>query len=656
MESGFTAKGKTENRAISSTSEGTEPELVMDPMIDRFDLSYLIREYWWKILLGPVLIGALALGLSFTRQPLYESVAVILVDPSYEKIIQIEDVDGDRDDLTGLRSLERAIVAESVILRVVDALDLRNQEGFLPEELAEKPDLSDAELVAFLQENRIGATLVPETRLIRIRVMDPSPERAQRIAAALTTEFEAFVSDQRRDEVARAQASVEKQAIEARKRALKSEERLKEFRLSHPAFPVEQDHDLFSARLTQLGQELNTVNQERRQLESQKGVLDQIDPAASPLEVIEVAGYGQVAHVSELMTAIAASRARATALGEEFQGAHPALRAAQAETRRNEEQLRELAESIRSAVGAKFLSAKSREELLEQELASLVADLGEMKSVSSEFRALQQQSERDWQIHQALQDQFSESAAAVEMAGQLATVVTRPLLPYKKAKPSRMLFLVAGAALGGLLGTAWLVWSVLRGLPFSSKKQLEQRFGLPVIADLSDQKGLDQAASSSWLHHMRGLRNKTIHFSAPDLDGSSGSVATKLAEFAARTGQRTVLVKFTDEDGTAKIEQTGEPNFHIHEVGSGIVADLERFNRGLAELRASYDNIFLEASEACDPVLLDYLSSHSDLDVIVVGKDKTRKNLVEQRVRELGHGGTSPVALIMVDPALLAAS
>lgn len=625
-------------------------DVVVDPLIDRFDLGFLLRKHWWKFLIGP-LLGMMAGYVVYKRQqPLFESTAEILVDPAFEQIIQYENLDGAEETDHGLRSLERAIVANSVLLRVVDKLGLRDEPGFLPEEMAARRDLSDAELVDFLRGGRIKAALLPDTRMIRISVLDPSAERAQRIAEAMTTEFEAFVTDERSIEGREAREKLETQANEARRLALQSEEELKKLRQSNPRFPVEQDHDFVATKLSKAGQELSMAKDERRKLEGQLAILEGLDPGASAVEIIEVAQFRELSHVSELLTALTDSRTRMDVVSKRYLEKHPNYRAAAAEVRRNEEQLQFFARNAVSAVRSKVEAARIRERDLEDELKTAMAELSEVKSISSEFRALQQQAEREWQVHQMLQAKLSESDVSADRATRIGTVVAKPLVPYEKAKPEKLLYLVLGGALGAVPSGLVLLFAVFSGLPFSNVRQLEQRFGLPVIADWSNSRKIrENRKPMRMMSYLAAGQEKAIQVSAPSLNGMGESVARKMAQLSASQGKKTLLMLVRQSQQGVNLETTADPNFSVLTMNPEIVVDMSQFPEGLEQLRESYEIVFIEAGSLNDPDMIDYLSSHADMDVVVVGKDATKKQIIEDRVRKLASRGTSP-ALVIVEP------
>ncbi|MEM9479716.1 MAG: hypothetical protein AAGA58_08700 [Verrucomicrobiota bacterium] len=636
---------------LSAPSERRAPELVIDPLIDRFDLTYLLRKHWWKLVLVPLLGAGLAFAYYKTQDPLYESSAELLIDPSFERIIQFEQIDGRLDsDLTGLKSLEHAIISDSVVLRVFDRLDLRNAQNFLPSSFSTTPNLSDAELVEFLRKERIWASLVPDTRLIRVNVLDSQPERAQEIAQAFTTEFEKFVYEQRRDEVEKSREAIAAQADAARKAALEADEKLAAFRQENPEIPVEQDHDLVAARLTRLGEELDRVAEERRGLEGQKEILDSIDPDKATIDAIELAQYRDLPHVSELLTALAGARTKFDVVKERYLEKHPSYKEAQAEVTRTESQLQGLVREIVSSVDAKYDAAVVKEATLSEELAVALERLAAMKDQSSDFRALQQQSERDWAVHQTLQTKLGENDVSTEVSSKIATVVSNPLVPFEPYSPNLLLHLVVGGGLGSLLGGAWILASVFGGLPFSNVRQLEERLGLPVIADWSKEEDVDDhnGKSAKLLRFIGASSEKTVQITAPNLNGAGESVATSIARFASEHGQKTLLILVHVGHEDCKLETTADPNLSLLRIRPEHVSDLRSFPQELEQLKANYDNIFIETGGANDPDMAEFIASHTDLDVIVVGKETTKKQVVEDRLRRLTDSGSTPAGLIVV--------
>lgn len=577
---------------------------------------------------------------------MYESSAEILVDPSFEAIIQYESVGESRASEEGLQSLERAFVGDSVLVRVVEKLGLRDEPGFLPPGLAAA---GSGEVAAFLREKRVEATLIPDTRVIRISVEDPVPERAHRIAAALTTEFEEFVADQRRGEGRQALAALERQAEATRAAAMASEAELQAFR-DRSDLPVQQDYDLFSAQLARLEAELGAA---RREAEGWGAKVAMLDAAPSPVEVIKVAGTEGSSHVSELMTAEATARTRLEVVSQRYLEKHPNHIAAVAELRRCEDQLRRMAESAATVVRANAAAAERRAEQLSGELAKQLAMVGEVKANSSEFRVLQQKAERSWQALELLQQKLGECAVAAEQSTQIGTVVSEPMVPSEKSSPDALLHIVLGGAAGTVPAVAMLLVGLLSGFPFSHPRQLAQRFGLPVIADWSDaSKVEDNPRPAKLLSFLAASSGKIVQVSAPGGGAQARQVAMRMARLSAEHGRRTLLIAVGEGLVTGAIEPSGLSDLKLLSLSTDTVTDMSQFPGGLQTLRRDFQNIIIEAGAVPDPDMADYLSYHADLDVVVVHKDQTRKPSVDERVRRCGELGSSGMALVMVGDEL----
>ena len=108
-----------EHLALREDGPG-RPEFMVDPLLDRHDLSYVFKTNWKLLVLLPILCALLAFGWKAFSTPYYESSTMLLVDSSLDQLLQFEKVAS--NGITGkesLRSMEVAIVADSVVLRVV---------------------------------------------------------------------------------------------------------------------------------------------------------------------------------------------------------------------------------------------------------------------------------------------------------------------------------------------------------------------------------------------------------------------------------------------------------------------------------------------------------------------------------------------------------
>jgi capsular exopolysaccharide synthesis family protein len=127
-----------------------------------------LRAGWWLPVLGVLLGGALALGVSLRETPTYTSSTQLFVSLN---------TSGSTADLnSGIQFSQQRVASYAMLIdgpdvaqRVADRLDL----AVPPEALS----------------SQIGASALPDTVLIDVSVVDPSPQRAQQIAAAVGDVF-----------------------------------------------------------------------------------------------------------------------------------------------------------------------------------------------------------------------------------------------------------------------------------------------------------------------------------------------------------------------------------------------------------------------------------------------------------------------------------
>ena len=626
--------------------------LKTDPLVDRYDLVYLLKKNLFGLTLAPIVCAALGVFFYLKQEKLYESSALLMMDSGLNQRLQFGSTDSNSDHVReSLKSFEVAVVADSIILRVVNRLDLKNAPGFLPANLGNPADLPDTELVHFLRENRVQATLQPETRLIRIAASDPQPERARQITEAFVDEFEGFLAGQRKGESPKVRESIEKQIEEAKTAAFTSEASLKEYREQNADLPMEQDHVLLSSRLAQLGEDLNTAARERVEMESTLESIKDIDPKTNPVDIIEIADYQTVSHVSSLLSALNSSKSRLAAAAQRFTEANPSYLAAKAEVDRNNELLEEQAAGIKKTFQSRYEASLKREQSIETELAALQTKLVEMKSKSSELRVLQTEAENKRQIFQDLQKRLGSTVMSTELPGNIATVVSEPLTPFKDSRSPIVLFVAAGLVLGCAISVGWVLIKLLSGLPFTDTLQLENHLGLPVIADWTkESKSAMGTPTPAMMQTMTSNRAKTIQVSAPGLNSQGVSVAENLAQLAAASGRKTLLLLVEPGAQQASIAPTAINNLHRLAISPENVMDERAFPDVLSRFRELYDKIVIEAGALDDPAAVNWISHFSEQDIVAVGCGAISKSEIASRVRSLYRPDAAPVALMLVNP------
>jgi capsular exopolysaccharide synthesis family protein len=138
------------------------------------DVLAALRHGWWLAVMGVVIGGLAALGVSLMMTPRYSAETQLFVSTddssSTSAVFQGSQFSQDR-----VSSYAELLGGEELATRVVAALDLNMSPGQLTGE--------------------IEVTTVPQTVLLNVTVTDPSPQQARLIAEEIATQFPAMVTE-----------------------------------------------------------------------------------------------------------------------------------------------------------------------------------------------------------------------------------------------------------------------------------------------------------------------------------------------------------------------------------------------------------------------------------------------------------------------------
>ncbi len=634
------------------------------PLLDLEDLWGSIRRRLPLFFVLPAIGVAAALAYSiFLATPLYRSTAMVFVDPMFDRTLQIQPTIAGISDLDSLNSMERAIVSDSMVLRVLDRLDLREDTDFLPRSLGkalEKGEtLSGSRLVKDLKKKRFSASLIRPTRLIEMSVLDPDPERARLIAATFVDEFETFLGDQKRREAGATSTDLETRAEEAYEKALEAEKELEAFRTAHPELTVEQDHQLFAERLTRVGDELNAVSGRVLNLRSRVEALEKIDPEREPLKILNLGGFAEQEHVSELLGQRASARADLARVGGQVTERHPRYQETLRRVDDLDAQVRSLASDLKEALRADYEAAVVNETYLTERVAELQTQLSAVKSASSRFRAIQQRVETKWTIHQSLRERIGQTSIESEKAGDVTRLMSEPIAAHKPSSPNKPLAAILGGGIGGLLCLGLVGADLLRGGPFRSRRQIERRLALPVVAEIEapgirSSDFLTVESMGRLLLAPEFCRAGSIHLSSLRPGEEGLRIAACLASASARHGWETLLVSVVPDDEPRDpqplVPQPSHTDrLHTLRLPSGFLRSPQSAWQLLGPQRQRFDRIVVESTAFTqDSRIPCAVAAFSDANLVLIERRRQDRNELGASLAHLTRSGTGSVSLVLL--------
>jgi len=635
----------------------------VSPLVDLDDLTGILkRRLAWFVILPSLCLAAALAYVYLVAEPLFQSKAMVFVDPMFDRSLQIQPSGMGMSDLDSLNSLEKAILSDTMVLRVIDKLGLRDEPGFLPKSLqklkAGGQEITDSRLLKDLRKQRFSASLIRPTRLIELSVLDPDPVRAQRIASAFVGEFESFLGDQKREEAGQSTGELRARAEEAYQSALEAEKELETFRRENPELTVEQDHQLFAERLTKMGEELNTVSSKVFNLRSRVDTLKDVDPEADPLKVINLGGFSGIEHVSELLNQRLNAHAALATVSGQFQPTHPRHREARSRVDEIDAQLKSLATDLKQSLETDCTAAMTNEKFLGERVADLQAQLTGVKTASSRFRAIQQRVETEWQIHQSLRERIGKTSIESEKSSNVTRLMSEPIVAHKPAKPSKPLAAIIGVAVGGLLCAGLVATDLLSGKPFINRRQVEQTLAAKVVAEIttparggSDRDLMDAMTRVLLSPEHRG--SSILHLSSLHENEDGLRVAACLASASAFHGCATLLVSIVPGGDTRQplnlvpvASQTD--NLHTLRLPSSLLVAPQDAWQLLGPHRHHFDRIVIESTaftqESQVPAAVAPLA---DANLVLVDRTRGTRAEIGESVSHLARSVSGALSVIL---------
>lgn len=646
------------------------------PTLDLGRLYHVVRKRLW--LAGAVAAGFVGLAVIYLvlTPKVYQSSAVIYVDPKNDGAV-FSGIKGVKqaswETLDALKSMAEGIRNGTVILRVIDRLDLRNDPDFLK---PQEGGYSDAEIVEIVSK-RVNAELRRGTRLIDVSVKDLSPERAQKMTQGFIEEFQSLIREQNVGSSQDSRAMLEKEVALQLGRLDGAEEKLQAFRIKHSEVALDDSKDYVGTKLSDLDRMLSEAENQTLLRKSEYEQYQEI-PSDEIEEVFEIGGLGSQDHIQKLLLARNLKRAEFAKIKSQYQPGHPTYNDYLLDLQGQEEQVKIVAQTVGDSIAKSYERAVEHEGRLKESVQQQKERLIEADGIRKEFRTLKGAVDAAYSTYQRLVDRINDTDVTKSVDETVIRVFSEPLVPVKPVSPKKKLTLAIAGIFGSMCGFAVIVGIGLLDRTLNSRKQVESTLALSVLAqipkaldknwDLKDTVFVTREPSSIVSEGFRSLRTSLSAHSPRSvmvtsaLPGEGKSFcAANLAVLQANMGYRTLLVDadfckprmaeiFVDplrgkakEGGLASqnlCEETIFKDLFLLSCGrytsnTGEPMSGEIFAKMLNEAYSSFDCVIIDTSPV--NIVSDGLtySRHADAVVLVVRAGETQTESARRAMREL---------------------
>lgn len=433
--------------------------------------------------------------------PRYTATATILIDPRRSSVV---DNDGSQQKSSNPTSDEATVNSQAVLLqspavlrRVVSQLNLGADPEFggrasllapiknlfapAPPALAEQDaqDLAEAKAVSQLAKSGLKVARDGATFVVNINAVSENPEKAAKIANAVTDAYFAEQVQSKFDTRKIAATWFDQQLQSLRSKVQESDRAVEEYRAKNN-LTVTQGVTVNDQQLTDLNNKLVEAHVQTAEARARFEQVENIAKNNGDPGTIAQALSSEV--ITRLRTQYAEVTKSLAEVSSKFGPQHPTVVNARAQLRETrkliDEEVRRILESTRQA----YTVARSREDALTKSLATMKATSNESGLEQVRLRELQREADATRTLYETFLARYKETSAQESLELPDARLVAKATVPLQPSFPKSTLILAAAGMFGIGFGSvlAFLLDSADHRV--KSLRHAEEVTGVPTLA------------------------------------------------------------------------------------------------------------------------------------------------------------------------------
>lgn len=534
------------------------PSAVEEPLaspgasIDVVAIVAAFRRRWWVVALF-ALLGVGAMALLLTRiTPVYHSHVSVEVGQGKLKVLEFAEINPeDLSKLEVLKTIEQTFASSSLLLRVAEACNLRDDPDFIRDDGRQ---YGDAELVALLR-GMISVGLRRGTRLIDIDVEDTDPQRAKLLAETMVSEFDRWEVEQARSIGEDVHQALGVQTGRLRQQLDEAQAKILAYRETHNTLRLEGREAVLGDEEKALNAELAKTRGERLRLQADLARVGSSGQIATQ-DALSLPSVAARLELVALRGLVSAKESEFEMIKQRYKHKHPAYTEVSSELVGLKSALAREAQLAALGLENAKRSLEDKEKALEAELDRQRGELLELQRVLVPYKALARELETDRVLYEGVRQRQKEALAASAVERGAITLTEAALAPAYPFWPRKNLLLALGLVAGVALGVGLVLLGEVCDRSFRSEAQAERVLGMPMLASLPKAGrgrtlGFDPGGAAgeafrrlrtSLSFFGKGAYARTFLFvSARPGEGASECAANCAAAFA-RQGHRTLVI------------------------------------------------------------------------------------------------------------------
>lgn len=475
-----------ENSAPGSHQPHPRIHAAMDRMENLFDfrrLYNLVLSRWWIIALVVGFATLATIGYLFTATKIYESRAVLQVQQQEQQVVNIDGVREDNPStLDYVNSVVQALTSRNLLLRVIDANNLRQNEDFAP---PRGTPYSDVELADML-EKKVTVKLRRLTRLVEITVQDPDPEMARNLAASFVKEFLRENFAQKMSVTQVANDFLEEEAKKLKAKLEESERKLQAYKEQNQAVSLDERQNIIVEQLKEINTQVTEAQSERMKLESD---IEQVKAVGNnPEELMRIGSVAELPQVKEARELLVEAESELAQLQDRYLHKHPKHIAAVKKVDSLRDSLNRNLLKAGDILGRQYAASQQTEAKLNEALEKQEGSALDLNNLAIPFNVLQREVETDRALYESVIKRMKETAVTSGIEQAPFTLIEEPMVASKPSKPRKMRTLALALVLSTLLAVGGLVLYDNMDTSLRSVDDAESALELSSLAGIPDHR------------------------------------------------------------------------------------------------------------------------------------------------------------------------
>lgn len=444
-----------ENSAPGPHQQHPRLHAAIDRMENLFDfrrLWNLVLSRWWIVALIVGFAALATIGYLLTATKIYESRAVLQVQQQEQQVLSMDQVREDNPStLDYVNSVVQALTSRNLLLRVIEANNLRTNEDFAPPRGQPYTDIELADIL----EKKVAVKLRRLTRLVEITVQDPDPELARTLAASFVKEFLRENFSQRMTVSQVANDFLKEEAGKLKAKLEDSERKLQAYKEKNQAVSLDERQNIIVEQLKEINTKVTEAQSERMKLEADIEQVREI--GKNPEELMRIGSVAELPQVKEARELLLEAESELAELQDRYLQKHPKHIAAVRKVASLRDSLNTNLSKAGDILGRQYAAAQQTEAKLSEALKGQETTALDLNNLAIPFNVLQREVESDRAMYESVIKRMKETAVSTGIEQAPFTLIEEPMVASKPAKPKKLRILTLALVLSSLAAVGGLV-------------------------------------------------------------------------------------------------------------------------------------------------------------------------------------------------------